>query len=61
MGMTMPFGKYKGEALADIPGDYLQWVLENCTNMKRELAVEIRNELAEREDNEQALNMERPK
>ena len=59
MGMTMPFGKHKGEQLADIPTDYLEWVLENCTNMKKELHVEIRNELAEREDDSQALNMER--
>lgn len=22
---TMPFGKYKGRILADLPGDYLRW------------------------------------
>jgi uncharacterized protein (DUF3820 family) len=22
---TMPFGKYKGRLLADLPGNYLQW------------------------------------
>jgi Putative quorum-sensing-regulated virulence factor len=26
----MPFGKYKGEPLSDLPDDYLQWVLDNC-------------------------------
>jgi uncharacterized protein (DUF3820 family) len=25
----MPFGKYKGEAMANIPPDYLLWLLEN--------------------------------
>ena len=23
--MTMPFGKYEGRVLADLPGDYLNW------------------------------------
>ncbi|MEY2783621.1 MAG: hypothetical protein RLZZ134_1680 [Pseudomonadota bacterium] len=23
--MTMPFGKYKGKLLADLPGNYLHW------------------------------------
>ena len=22
---TMPFGKYKGRVIADLPGDYLRW------------------------------------
>ncbi len=22
---TMPFGKYKGRIMADLPGDYLRW------------------------------------
>ncbi|NMM13362.1 MAG: DUF3820 family protein [Rhodoferax sp.] len=22
---TMPFGKYKGRLIADLPGDYLRW------------------------------------
>lgn len=24
--MTMPFGKYRGWAIADLPGDYLAWL-----------------------------------
>lgn len=28
--MKMPFGKYKGGDLEDIPDDYLLWVLDNC-------------------------------
>jgi len=23
---TMPFGKYRGEAISDLPGDYLNWL-----------------------------------
>lgn len=26
---TMPFGRFKGRALADVPGPYLRWVLAN--------------------------------
>ena len=26
---TMPFGKYKGEKLANVPPDYLIWIFEN--------------------------------
>jgi len=26
---TMPFGKYKGEKMANIPADYLVWLYEN--------------------------------
>jgi len=26
---TMPFGKYKGEKMANIPADYLLWLYEN--------------------------------
>lgn len=28
--VKMPFGKYKGGDLEDIPDDYLLWVLDNC-------------------------------
>lgn len=26
---TMPFGKYKGQKMANVPGDYLLWLYEN--------------------------------
>jgi uncharacterized protein (DUF3820 family) len=26
---TMPFGKYKGRILADLPGDYLRWFVRD--------------------------------
>lgn len=29
--MTMPFGKYKGENIEDLPSDYITWVLTNTS------------------------------
>jgi len=29
--MTMPFGKYKGELIEDLPSDYITWVLTNTS------------------------------
>ena len=31
--VTMPFGKYKGLPLSDIPESYLVWVLKSCSNI----------------------------
>jgi len=25
--MRMPFGKYRGQRIADLPADYLEWLL----------------------------------
>ena len=33
----MPFGKYRGKPLAEIPVDYLLWVLANCQNITPKL------------------------
>jgi uncharacterized protein (DUF3820 family) len=35
---TMPFGKYKGQKMANVPADYLIWLYENnkCSNDVRE-------------------------
>ena len=29
----MPFGKYKGRAIKEVPIDYIQWMLANIQNM----------------------------
>jgi uncharacterized protein (DUF3820 family) len=45
--MMMPFGKYKGQRLEDIPTDYLQWAAENVEG-RSELIAEIENQLTMR-------------
>lgn len=40
--MIMTFGKYRGKPLRDIPLDYLQWVLGNCTRCSPALLAEIK-------------------
>ena len=44
---TMPFGKYKGKFIADVPDDYLRW-LEPQEFVYPRLRQAIRAELAER-------------
>lgn len=31
--LTLTFGKYRGESIGDIPGDYLEWMLENIERL----------------------------
>jgi hypothetical protein len=38
----MPFGKYRGRLLTEIPQSYLCWVLTNCENITWQLRMEIR-------------------
>jgi len=35
--VKMPFGKYKGEFLGDIPRDYLKWCVLNLENLDSKL------------------------
>jgi len=42
--MTMPFGKYQGEEIADIPIGYLRWLRDNV-DLFGELADEVWAEL----------------
>ena len=48
--VRMPFGKYKGLPLADIPTDYLVWVLENCDNVTFNLRTAIINQVNSNQD-----------
>ena len=45
---TMPFGRYRGVSLADIPTDYLQWLV-SLADLRRPLRANIRDELHRRE------------
>ena len=42
----MPFGKYSGRHLSDIPRSYLEWLLEQDWLKKEDLIEAIENELA---------------
>lgn len=39
--MKMPFGKYKGVELADIPADYIDWLLGNIDDLREPLKGEL--------------------
>ena len=48
--MEIPFGKYKGRTLDEIPSDYLRWVLNDIDeNQYPGLFEEIEEELAIRD------------
>ncbi len=46
----MPFGKYKGARLADIPSDYLEWLISTAANLRPPLRRAIATELESRRD-----------
>lgn len=48
--MKMPFGKYKGEHIEDIPTNYLKW-LEEQPNIDSELRRHLNHEIERREGN----------
>lgn len=39
--MIMPFGKYKGEQLGDIPDNYLQWIIDNVDDLALVKAAQV--------------------
>src|SRR5262249_36581677 len=42
---TMPFGKYRGVPLDQVPGSYLDWVLRECDSIDGWLRDAIEDEL----------------
>lgn len=42
----MPFGKYKGRAIKDLPSNYVQWLLSNVQGMKPSLYSALQKRLA---------------
>jgi hypothetical protein len=45
--VRMPFGKYKGEQIHDLPDDYLYWILENIEDLSDRLLNAICEALGE--------------
>lgn len=43
--MIMPFGKYKGEKLENLPTSYIEWVLANVEDLNWRLEEELQNQL----------------
>jgi hypothetical protein len=44
-GMRMPFGKYKGMFLEDLPSDYIVWCLGSLADLREPLKTELDNQL----------------
>jgi Putative quorum-sensing-regulated virulence factor len=40
---VMPFGKYRGEKLMDVPLDYLIWILDNFEDLRESTRTVIQN------------------
>ncbi len=45
--MIMPFGKYKGEQVENIPTDYIEWILSTFeySESNKSLLTELANQL----------------
>lgn len=43
--MKMPFGKYKGEYVDELPADYIDWLLTEC-DLRPALQKELEAQLA---------------
>lgn len=50
--IIMPYGKFKGKSLYELPSSYLRFIAENWdedTKLKKKIVVEANNELIHRE------------
>lgn len=43
--LRMPFGKHRGEAIEDIPTEYIEWALENADIRSASVREEMQNQL----------------
>jgi len=41
----MPFGKYKGYAMVNIPADYLLWLYENATQLRSDMKTYLEDNI----------------
>ena len=57
--MKMPFGKYKGEEMEDVPEEYIRYALENFTGLSTALIKEMEDQLVMREGHGRVLREER--
>jgi hypothetical protein len=48
---AMPFGKFRGRDLRDVPDSYLEWLIDNL-NLDGWLLTAVRRELQSRDDDE---------
>lgn len=46
----MPFGKYKGRLISEIPVDYVTWMIKNIPNLKPALYSALQKRLSETEE-----------
>lgn len=54
----MPFGKYKGRAVKELPTGYVKWLLANVQGMTPSLYSALQKRLTQDEDNDSASNSE---
>jgi hypothetical protein len=43
--LRIPFGKYKGELIENLPSDYIRWCLENLERLDSDICKEMENQL----------------
>jgi hypothetical protein len=46
--LKMPFGKYRGEPIEDLPSDYIEWALANLDSLRTAIKEEMEAQLTMR-------------